>query len=40
VDLPAQEQALEKLLEAAYHMDPVEPLDRVAAALQTLVKPG
>lgn len=39
VDLPAQEQALQKLLEAAYQMDPVEPLERVSAALQTLVKP-
>lgn len=39
VDVPAQEQALERLMEAAYQMDPVEPLERVAAALQTLVKP-
>jgi len=39
VDLAAQEQALGKLLEAAYQMDPVEPLERVAAALQSLVKP-
>jgi hypothetical protein len=39
VDLPAQEGALGKLLEAAYQMDPVEPLERVASALQTLVKP-
>ena len=38
VDLPTQELALGKLLEAAYQMDPVEPLDRVSAALQTLVK--
>ena len=26
-----------KLLEAAYHMDLVEPLERVTAALQSLV---
>jgi hypothetical protein len=39
VDLAAQEQALAKLLEGAYQMDPVEPLERVAAALQSLVKP-
>jgi len=40
VDLPAQEQALAKLLEAAYQMDLAEPLERVSAALQTLVKQG
>lgn len=40
VDLPGQEAALGRLLEAAYLMDPVEPLERVAAALQTLVKPA
>jgi len=40
VDLAAQEQALAKLLEAAYQMDPTEPLERVAMALQTLVKQG
>ena len=39
VDSAAQEQALQKLQEAAYHMDPVEPLERVYAALQTLVRP-
>ena len=39
VDPAAQEQTLQKLLEAAYHMDPVEPLERVHAALQTLVRP-
>ena len=39
VDLPEQEKALQKLLEAAYHMDPVEPLERVYAALATLVHP-
>lgn len=37
VDLPAQEQAAQKLLEAGYHMDLVEPLERVATALQSLV---
>jgi len=26
------------LREVAYHMDPVEPLERVYAALQTLVR--
>ena len=40
VDLAAQEQALAKLLEAAYQMDLAEPLERVSAALQTLVKQG
>jgi hypothetical protein len=39
VELADQEQAIQKLLEAAYHMDPVEPLERVYAALQTLVHP-
>lgn len=39
VDPEAQEAALQKVLEAAYHMDPVEPLERVYAALQTLVHP-
>ena len=34
-----QEQATSKLLEAAYQMDPLEPLERVHAALQTLVHP-
>lgn len=38
VDLPAQEAALPRLLEAGYHMDLTEPMERVAAALQTLVK--
>lgn len=38
VDLPAQEQAIPRLLEAGYHMDLTEPMERVAAALQTLVK--
>lgn len=38
VELAAQEQALPRLLEAGYHMDLTEPLERVAAALQTLVK--
>ena len=39
VEMADQELALQKLLEAAYHMDPVEPLERVYAALQTLVHP-
>lgn len=39
VEIADQEQALQKLLEAAYHMDPMEPLERVYAALQALVHP-
>jgi hypothetical protein len=39
VELADQEQAVQKVLEAAYHMDPMEPLERVHAALQTLVHP-
>ncbi|MDR3669426.1 MAG: hypothetical protein P4L36_01195, partial [Holophaga sp.] len=39
VDPAAQDQALLKLQEVAYHMDPMEPLERVYAALQTLVRP-
>jgi hypothetical protein len=38
-DLPAQDAAALKLLEAGYHMDLVEPLERVTAALQALVQP-
>jgi len=37
VEPAAQEQAMGKLLEAGYHMDLVEPLERVTAALQSLV---
>lgn len=37
VDAPSQEQAVAKLLEAGYHMDLTEPLERVSAALQSLV---
>jgi hypothetical protein len=37
VDAMAQEQAVQKLVEAGYHMDLVEPMERVAAALQSLV---
>lgn len=37
VEPAAQEQAVAKLLEAGYHMDLVEPLERVTAALQSLV---
>ncbi len=37
VDAITQEQAVLKLLEAGYHMDLVEPMERVAAALQSLV---
>jgi hypothetical protein len=37
VDPVAQEQAVLKLLEAGYHMDLTEPLERVTAALQSLV---
>jgi len=39
VDLAAQDAAAQKLLEAGYHMDLAEPLDRVIAALQALVRP-
>lgn len=39
VDLPAQDEAALKLLEAGYHMDLAEPLERVVAALQALVQP-
>jgi len=35
----AQDQAVLKVLEAAYQMDPSEPLERVHAALQALIKP-
>lgn len=35
----AQDQAVLKVLEAAYQMDPSEPLERVQAALQALLKP-
>jgi hypothetical protein len=38
VDAAGQDQALLKLQEVAYHMDPMEPLERVYAALQTLVR--
>jgi hypothetical protein len=37
VDAAAQEQAVVKLTEAGYHMDLAEPLERVTAALQSLV---
>ena len=37
VELAAQEQAVPRLLEAGYHMDLTEPLERVSAALQSLV---
>lgn len=40
VDAAAQEQAVVKLLEAGYHMDLAEPLERVTAALQSLVVKG
>ena len=40
VDAAAQEQSLGRLLEAGYHMDLAEPLERVAAALQSLVVKG
>lgn len=39
VDIPGQEQAVLRLLEAGYHMDLIEPLERVTAALQALVQP-
>lgn len=37
VEPATQEQAAQKLLEAGYHMDLTEPLERVGAALQSLV---
>nr|WP_320133172.1 hypothetical protein [uncultured Holophaga sp.] len=40
MDLAAQDAAVSRLVEAGYHMDLVEPLERVAAALQTLVQPA
>ncbi len=39
VDLPTQDAAALKLLEAGYQMDLAEPLERVTAALQALVRP-
>ena len=39
VELTAQDQAAQKLLEAGYQMDLAEPLERVSAALQALVRP-
>lgn len=39
VDLAQQEQAIPRILDAAYHMDLAEPLERVVAALQALLKP-
>lgn len=39
LDMAAQDQALPKILDAAYHMDLSEPLERVTAALQALLKP-
>lgn len=39
VELAQQELALPKILDAAYHMDLTEPLERVVAALQALLKP-
>ena len=39
VDLPQQDQSVAKLLEAGYQMDLAEPLERVSAALQALVRP-
>lgn len=38
-ELATQEQAVGRLLEAGYHMDLAEPLERVQAALQTLLRP-
>lgn len=38
-ELAVQEQAVGRLLEAGYHMDLVEPMERVQAALQTLIRP-
>ncbi|HNX30457.1 MAG TPA: hypothetical protein PKM35_02535 [Holophaga sp.] len=39
VDLPSQDLAAQKLLEAGYQMDVTEPLERVMSALQALVQP-
>jgi hypothetical protein len=38
VDLPTQDQAVQKLVEAGYQMDLTEPLERVSSALQALVR--
>lgn len=37
-DLAGQDAVLQRLLQAGYHMDLTEPMERVAAALQSLVK--
>lgn len=39
VDMPSQESALQRLLEAGYQMDLLEPLERVQTALRTLTQP-
>ena len=39
MDTAAQDQAALKVLEAAYHMDLAEPLERVVAALHALIHP-
>lgn len=39
MELATQEQAVGRLLEAGYHMDLVEPMERVQVALQTLLRP-
>lgn len=39
LDNSAQDQAALRLMEAGYHMDLAEPLERVVAALQALVHP-
>lgn len=38
LEAAAQDGAVQRLLEAGYHMDLTEPLERVTAALQALVK--
>jgi hypothetical protein len=39
MDMASQELALGRIQEAGYHMDLVEPLERVYAALQALLRP-
>ncbi len=39
MDMAGQDLALGRIQEAGYHMDLVEPLERVYAALQALLKP-
>ena len=38
MDMASQDQAVPRILEAGYHMDLAEPMERVHQALQTLLK--